>query len=146
MDDRWWHKVGAIAVVFVLVAALAAVAATGCSSANAAGGPLTLADTDNGKAFSVKVGDIITVVIPGNVTTGYSWAAALSEKDAALLQQQGEPVYADGSNETLVGAGGDFTFTFKAAAAGQAALKLVYARPWENGAPAQTYEVHVTIE
>ena len=135
-----------VVVVFVLMAALAAVAAAGCSSANAGAGPLALTDNDNGKAFTVKVGDIITVVIPGNMTTGYSWAAALSEKDAALLQQQGEPVYAQGSNGSVVGAGGTFTFTFKAAAAGQAALKLAYARPWENGAPAQTYEVELTIQ
>jgi len=146
MDGRRWHKAGMITAVFLMIAALTAVAVVGCSSANAASGPLKLTDSDNGKAFTVAVGDTIAVVIPGNPTTGYWWAAALGEKDAALLAQQGEPEYAQGSNSSLIGAGGTFTFTFKASAAGQASLKLVYARPWESGAPAQTYEVQVTVK
>lgn len=130
-----------------MIAVLAAGAAAGCSSANAAGSPLHLTDADNGKAFTVKVGDTITVVIAGNITTGYSWATALSDQDSALLRQQGDPVYADGSNGKLAGAGGTFTFTFKAVKAGQADLKLSYARPWENGvAPERTYQVQVTIK
>jgi inhibitor of cysteine peptidase len=146
MFGDYWHRAGQYAVVFMLLAALAAVAVTGCASANAGGGPLALGESDNGKSFTVNVGDTVTVVIPGNPTTGYSWAAALTSKDAALLQQQGDPTYVEGATGDVVGAGGTFTFTFRAAGAGQAALKLVYVRPWEPDAPAQTYEVQVTIK
>ena len=135
-----------VVVAFMLIVSVAGVAAAGCAAANAAAGPLKLADADNGKAYTVKVGDTVQVVIPGNPTTGYSWVAALSESDAALLQQQGEPAYAEGSNGQVVGEGGTFTFTFKAVKAGQATLKLVYERPWEKDAPAQTYQVELTIE
>ncbi len=59
------------------------------------------------------------MILAGNPTTGYSWTAGAERQDAAVLQQQGDPVYAQESTDpSLVGAGGTFTFTFKAAAAG----------------------------
>lgn len=120
----------------------------GCGSpAEAAAGTLNLGQADNGKTFSVKVGDTIEVVIPGNPTTGFTWTAALAEKDATLLQQVGEPQYTqDASGVGLVGSGGKFTFTFKAVAKGQVQLKLDYARPWESVPPAQTYTAVINIK
>jgi inhibitor of cysteine peptidase len=147
MDNKRWHRASFGAIIVVLILSLATGVATGCTSANASAGPLELAQTDNGKAFTVKVGDEIQVVIPGNVTTGYAWITALSDKDAALLVLQGEPAYAEEATDAqVVGAGGVYTFTFKATAAGQATLKLVYERSWESGAPEQTFEVEITVE
>lgn len=147
MRTSKWFQAGTGATAFVLVVALVAAVAAGCSSASAAGGPLKLTQADNGKAYTVKAGDTIQVVIAGNPTTGFSWAADLSEESAALLEQAGEPAYVqDTTDQAVVGAGGTYTFTFKAAAAGQATLRLVYARSWENVDPAQTFEVQLTIE
>ncbi len=148
MDTKiTWHRAAAGAIVLILLLALAANLASGCASANAAGGPLKLAQSDSGKAFTIKVGDTIQVILPGNMTTGFAWVAALDDKASALLVQDGEPVYAEQSTDAqVVGAGGTFTFTFKAEAAGQATLKLVYERSWENVAPEQTFEAQITIE
>jgi hypothetical protein len=75
----------------VFVHALVAITSAGCGSpADAASGPLKLGETDNGKAYTAKVGDTIEVIIAGNMTTGFSWAAALAEEDAALVQLVGE--------------------------------------------------------
>ena len=148
MDTRiTWRRAATGAIVLVLLLALVANVAGGCASANAAGGPLKLAQADGGKAFTVKVGDTIQVVLPGNMTTGFAWASALSDESATLLVQDGDAVYAEQSTDPqVVGAGGTFTFNFKAQAAGQATLKLVYERSWENVAPEQTFEVQITIE
>ncbi len=147
MVNKKWHRAGVGAIVVMLMLSLISAVATGCTSANATNGPLKLAQTDSGKSFAVKVGDEIQIVIPGNVTTGYAWSAALSDEDAAILAQQGEPAYVeDATDEQVVGAGGVYTFTFKAVTAGQATLTLVYERPWESGAPAQTFEVQITVE
>jgi inhibitor of cysteine peptidase len=139
---------GIAAAVLLLMVALVAITSAGCgASAQAAAGPLKLGEADNGKAYSVEVGDTVEVVIPGNMTTGYSWAAALAEKDAALLQLVGEPAYApDSTDGKLVGGGGSFTFTFKAVAKGEALLKLVYAKPWESVAPEKAFSVTVTVK
>jgi predicted secreted protein len=56
-------------------------------------------------------------------------------------------VYAqESTDQSLVGGGGTFTFTFKAAAPGQVVLKFDYARPWESVQPLQTYSVTVTVK
>jgi inhibitor of cysteine peptidase len=137
------------AAVLILIIVGTAVASAGCGGqASAAGGPVKLTEADNGKAVNVKVGDTIEVALAGNPTTGYSWSTALTAKDAAVLQQQGDPVYVQESTDSsLVGGGGTFTYTFKAAAPGQVVLKFDYSRPFEKGvAPVQTYSVTVNVK
>jgi inhibitor of cysteine peptidase len=142
------RRVSMGAVVLVLILTLTAVSAAGCGgAANAGDGALKLTEADNGRTFTVKTGDTIEVVIAGNPTTGYEWTAVLDEASAALLEQVGEPVYAaESTDQTLVGGGGTYTFTFKALKSGSADLRLAYARAWENVDPIQTFTVAVTIE
>mgnify|MGYP002683013108 CR=1 FL=1 len=64
-----------------------------------------------------------------------------------LCEQMGEPVYGQDPVEgDVVGAGGMYTFTFKAVAEGRATLTLVYERAWESVAPLQTDQVTIVIE
>ena len=147
--SRFGVRRGIGAAVLVLVIVGMAVVASGCGGkADASGGPVKLTEAENGKAITVKVGDIVQVVLAGNSTTGYAWTTALSDKDKAVLQQKGEAIYAQGNtNPSVVGAGGTFTFNFKAAAAGQVSLKLGYARSFEQGvAPIQTFAVTITVK
>jgi inhibitor of cysteine peptidase len=148
MDRRSWYSRVMAVTVLMIVVALVATTSAGCgSSASAAGGPLKLGEADNGKAYTVRVGDTIEVIIPGNPTTGFAWTAALAEKDAALFEKIGEPAYStEASDGAVVGAGGTYTFTFKAAAAGEALVKLVYARSWESVTPEKTFAVTLTIK
>jgi predicted secreted protein len=105
---------------------------------------LWLDESDSGTTVSVKVRSTIKVVVQGNPTTGFAWMPALSDADAAILQQQGDPAYVPESN--LIGAGGTYTFTFLAVATGDAQLKLVYLRPWESVPPLKTFSVSVKVE
>jgi inhibitor of cysteine peptidase len=147
MKTHKWYPVGMATILVLLVAMLAMVAAGCGDSASAGAGPMKLTDQDNGRSFSAKVGDTIDVYIVGNPTTGYAWSAALSDKDEALFEPISEPTYvADQVAEGIVGSGGTYVFTLKAKAAGEASVKLVYSRAWENVAPLFTYEVKVTIE
>jgi predicted secreted protein len=148
MSRKTWYKTTLVATLLLIAAVAMGLASAGCgSSANADSDTLKLAQTDDGKSFTVKTGDTIQVVIPGNPTTGYEWAAALADADAALLQQLGDPVYApDSTGEAVVGSGGVYTFTFKAVGEGQAVLKLAYARSFETVEPIQTFTVTLTIK
>ncbi len=139
---------GIAAAVLVMIVALVAITSAGCgSSASAAGGTLKVGQADNGKAYTVKVGDTIEVVIPGNPTTGFSWAAALAEKDAALIQQVGDPTYGTNSTDSsLLGAGGIYTFTFKAAAKGEASSNSSTRGRGRACRPEQTFAVTLTIK
>jgi inhibitor of cysteine peptidase len=144
---RFGRRRAIAGVVLILLLAGTAMTTAGCGSqADANGGPVRLTEADNGRAVTVKAGEDIQVVLKGNPTTGYSWTSTMS--DQAVLQQQGDPVYAQGNtNPSIVGAGGTFTFTFKAAAAGQVTLKFDYARPFDTGvAPIQTCSLTITVK
>jgi predicted secreted protein len=129
------HNLAPRAVLSRIAAAALVIRATGPQ--------LRVDATDNGSTMTVKAGDIIQVVLKGNPTTGYTWAVALSEKDASILQQMGAPGYVPDSQ--LTGSGGTFTFRFKALKAGEALLKLVYARSWESVPPLETFSMTVRV-
>lgn len=148
MDRRAWYRSGIALTVLILIVALVAIASTGCgSTAGASTGPLKLSEADDGKAFTVEVGDTVEVVIAGNPTTGFEWMAAIGDKDSALIEQIGEAEYVpDATDADVVGAGGTYTLTFKTLAEGEALLRLVYARSWESVSPEKTFEVTLTVE
>jgi inhibitor of cysteine peptidase len=149
MKRHEWIRFATGMAIFLLMAALLAVGAAGCGSgANAAEGPLALTEADNGKAFTVKVGDTVTVEVIGNPTTGYQWSADLTAEDAALLKAAGEPEYvADKVAEGMVGSGGTYRFTFTAVAKGEAQISLIYWRSFEPDVePIATFTAAVTIE
>lgn len=110
---------------------------------------LTLTEGDNGKSFTVKVGDTISVVLAGNPTTGYEWESAMAEEITPLLTLKGgKATYTPDKVEAgVVGSGGQYTFVFTAAASGQVELKLKYWRSFEAQAePLQTFGVTVTVK
>jgi inhibitor of cysteine peptidase len=142
--QRQWFA----SAILVLIMLGTALAAAGCGSkADAATGPMKLTEADNGRTITIKVGDDFQVILGGNPTTGYTWSTSLTDADKAILQQQGDPVFAQQTaDSSIVGSGGTFIFTFKAAAAGQVTLKCGYARPWESVPPLQTFSVTVIVK
>lgn len=113
------------------------------SGCGAKGANLTKAD--NGKQITVKSGDVITLTLNSNPTTGYSWQ--VMEIDNAVLVQQGDPEYKQASGtEGLVGAGGMETFRFETVGAGETMLELGYMRPWESVQPLETYSIQVIVQ
>ena len=101
--------------------------------------------SDNGKQISIEPGDVITITLESNPTTGYSWQVL--EIDNAILVQDGAPEYKqDSGSAGLVGAGGTETFRFKAAEPGQTSLKLGYMRPWESVPPIENFSVTVVVQ
>lgn len=105
--------------------------------------PLVLGEKDSGRTVSVKAGHRLTVELPANMTTGYSWVVA----DDGDLKQVGESDYRQSSgNRNIVGAGGVQTFKFDAAKTGSGTLKLEYRRPWEKGVAAdKTWSAEVQV-
>jgi inhibitor of cysteine peptidase len=119
------------------VLALAAFGLAGCR-----GGQTLLTEGDSGTTVEVGVGQEIQVQLAGNPTTGYTWS--LTGLDENFLQQQGEPDYKRDSD--LIGAGGVYTFHFKALQAGQTSLTMAYARSFEPDIPPiQVFKITVMI-
>jgi inhibitor of cysteine peptidase len=125
------------------LAVLWALGLAACDS-TLSGETVCLTDKDAGRQVSLKVGDTMEVTLVANATTGYNWF--LETMKAGVLKQEGEPSYKCDAPER-VGAGGRMTFKFRAAAAGETALKFGYKRPWEkNEPPAKTFEVKVSVK
>ncbi len=123
---------------------------TGGASANqAAEGDVdqSLTFKDNGAQVTLKPGDVLSVTLDSNPSTGYTWK--VGQNDAKVLLPLGEPQFSLGGKEPMPGAGGTETFQFKALAKGKTPLTLVYVRPWETNVtptPNETFSVTVTVE
>ena len=106
---------------------------------------IQVTDADNGKQITLQSGQVVTVTLESNPTTGYSWQ--VMEIDNAILVQEGDPEYKQASGTSgLVGAGGTETFRFKAVGTGETTLSLGYARPWESVPPIQSFTIQVSVQ
>jgi len=106
---------------------------------------INLSDKDNGGKVQMKIGQNLVISLKANPSTGYRWEMAdLDETILPLLtrdykQREAEP--------GMVGVGGIVTLSFKAIAAGQANIKLIYTRP-QSGEDdiADTFSVMVDVK
>lgn len=91
---------------------------------------------------TVKPDDDFLVALPANPTTGYSWAATVS--NAKVVTADGAAYRAPASK--AMGAGGEQVLAFEAQHPGTATITLSYRRPWEKSTPAaQTVTIVVRV-
>jgi inhibitor of cysteine peptidase len=105
-----------------------------------------LTEADNGKPVTLSVDQTLSLTLPSNPSTGYSWK--ITSDDRAVLVPLGEPQF-NVSGTPRPGAGGTETFNFKAVAPGTTTLTLVYVRPWETNVtptPDDTWSAQVTVQ
>ncbi|MGZ6372117.1 MAG: protease inhibitor I42 family protein [Candidatus Limnocylindria bacterium] len=132
----------ALSVIAALVIGLLAAIWLLAESSGGGGQPTMLNESDNGQTVTVVSGGQITIDLPGNPTTGYSWAATIG--DPSVLSESSPPVFTPSSS--ALGAGGTYMFQYRARAAGRSVLTLAYQRSWETGVPPQkTYQITVVV-
>lgn len=101
-----------------------------------------LGELGQSASVQLRVGDTLRIVLPANVSTGYSWK--VNQNDASVLavndtENQRAQIARIGANHTQ-------TLAFTAKMPGRDDLTLNYARPWEkNAKPARTYAVSITV-
>jgi inhibitor of cysteine peptidase len=107
---------------------------------------VSLDATADGSTQQLKIGEVLSVSLESNPSTGYSWFATIS--NPAVLVQMGEPQYqAPSSSTPIVGAAGTQIFFFQAAETGTATLTLDYLRSFESGvAPEKTVTITVEVK
>jgi len=92
-------------------------------------------ETQEQDIASVKLeGNMATVELVGNPTTGYNWDYTMSP--AGVVREVSSDYIPDKTDENVAGSGGKFVFTFEAVSAGEAELVFSYFRPWETDIPA----------
>ena len=131
---------------FLLLVVLAfSFSVAGCGSSSDEPQTVALIQSDSGKTVSLHQNQTMTISLKGNASTGYGWEVVPGAE--SILTQQGNSQYVPDSTEPgMVGGGGTYTYTFKAAALGTASLQLIYRAPWMTGTPpAQTFAVTVVV-
>ncbi|HUV02569.1 MAG TPA: protease inhibitor I42 family protein [Desulfobacteria bacterium] len=139
MEKRTYIVGGAlIAILIIVVLLLAYVPREG---GNQASGAVQLAATDNGRTIKLTIGQVVTITLEANPTTGYTWDV-VEPLSGPVMRQVGEIEFE--SESDAIGAGGVQTVRFEVVNAGQTALTLVYHRPWETDVePLKTFAIHV---
>jgi inhibitor of cysteine peptidase len=103
---------------------------------------ISVSDTDNGKHLDLKLGEVLSIVLPENATTGYVWE--LADPDASLfsLSNKGSR-YTEGT----IGAAGQAWFVIRADKTGTGEIRLIHRRPWQDANTAlATFTLSVRVQ
>ncbi len=99
---------------------------------------------DNGSTVKLNTGQIMSITLDANPTTGYTWEVA-EPPSGQIMRQIGEIDFIPSQHDPeIVGAGGVQIVRFEVINAGQTSLKLIYHRPWETDVePRDTFSIYV---
>jgi inhibitor of cysteine peptidase len=134
--------------IAVLAAATLTLVLGLCSTSEGAmpkeqGAGLQVTEKDDGKRLSAVAGQALTVKLPCQPGTGYTWA--ILERDQKLLELVGEPRFEGGDSKRLGGVELQ-VFQLRALAIGTAGLQLGLVRKWEKDQkPKKTFRVTLEI-
>jgi inhibitor of cysteine peptidase len=101
-----------------------------------------LTETDNGAAIVLTLKSRLTVRLPAQPGTGYSWSPRAASSLLRLVKGHMESLahMLPGGTETQV-------FVFTPVTSGTDELELYYRRPWEHGvAPAKVFRFTATVQ
>jgi len=95
--------------------------------------------------LEVNAGDLFTVALCSNPTTGFQWSETAQIGDATVVEQTGHQFVPPG--EQPIGAAGQEIWTFQALQPGTTTIAMEYSRPWEEGETAEwTFGLTVTVK
>lgn len=106
----------------------------------------TPAVLDSNSDNALAVGDIGSISLTGNPTTGYSWHFKVSDGSVLELSRD---YYQSDAKAGEVGAGGLYTWDFRALKAGTTAITFKYYRDWlgeSDAAPEDTIEFKILVK
>ena len=93
---------------------------------------LTLGEQNDGQRVPAHVGDVFTLRLPENASTGYRWAPDTYDAGSLAIVEEAS----DYPNATP-GSGGEAIFRFRVVRAGPSTLVMKYWRHWEGAASIQ---------
>ena len=103
---------------------------------------MILVQGDEGKTFEVRRGDIFSVRLAENPSTGYRWKVDAIDEQIVKLQGTDFSI----APETGIGGGGMRFVTFKTQSPGTVRVQLKLAREWEpEDAAIDRFEVSIRV-
>ena len=103
-------------------------------------------DVNNGSSYDIKKGELFTVSLKAQLSTGFSWNAEIS--DDSIIIQKGKPktFSLEKKKETKTGGFELQQFTFKAIKKGSTELILNYSQPWTKKNPIEIYKININVK
>jgi inhibitor of cysteine peptidase len=102
------------------------------------------------RQVEVKTGDVFTVALDSNATTGFSWTEQAKIADGTILKQTGHEYITPRANDDskpVTGMSGIEEWWFTAGQAGITTATMSYSRPWEGGEKdARTFVLTVIVK
>jgi len=105
------------------------------------GAEIVVRDSENGRAVSASIDDVVRIELSENPTTGFRWQ--LSSIDAGVLSLQSD-VFTPASG-AAVGGGGFHVFRFVAGGRGSCHVQFELRRSWESGLASSTFAIRVSV-
>ena len=107
-------------------------------------------DTHILRQVEVKRGDVFTVALDSNATTGFSWTEPAKIADGNILKQTETAYVAPRANDDtkpVAGMSGIEEWSFAAGQAGVTTVTMSYDQPWEGGEKGVwTFVLTVTVK
>jgi inhibitor of cysteine peptidase len=117
------------------------VALAGCGASDEGSSSQVYTDADSGRTVTAVVGDTISIRLPENPSTGFSWAVTSSDG----LQQLESRFDTPSSSPELVGAPGTRVLIYEVTANGRQSVRATYERSWEAGA-AEPFTLTIEVD
>ena len=137
MEKKMYFIGGALIAILIIVVLLLAYTPSETPTDNG----MNLSEADNGRTIKLTTGQVVTITLDANPTTGYTWEV-VEAPSGQVMHQVGKIEFE--SESEAIGAGGVQIITFEVVNAGQTSLSLVYHRPWETDVePLKTFAIHV---
>jgi len=107
---------------------------------------VTVTGKEHNSTVELNKGDTLVVILDFSPGTGYSWQMARNDTD--LLEPEGKPAIAAGTDQKNIPGGGEqATFRFKAVNNGTTVMALHLKRPWEKvKEPLKVFSITVNIK
>jgi len=113
------------AAVAILIAAALVLAFTGFHGEGDASKSVNLSAKDSGRTVQIHSADVLVATLDSNASTGFRWVLT-GKPDPKVLEFVGSDYIAP--ETTLVGAGGQDVWRFRAVGEGSTGLELTYER------------------
>jgi len=131
-------------VLFVLICSFTII--PGCETQKNPSNQVTVIGNPNGETsgnIETKVGQSFIIILPSNITTGYSWR--LAEPQPKILEMVSKKYKTPEETGNIVGAAGKEEWIFRAIEKGTASLLFEYVRPWEKDQPPDSKAAFVIL-
>ena len=106
------------------------------------GGTIELTAADSGSTVKAAVGDVVSIALDSNASTGFRWNLVKKPNPSVLQLVSSHYV---GPDTGVPGQGGQEVWTFQATGLGTTSLRLAYFRPFEPANVEGTFSLTVDV-